>query len=626
MSDNNKTKQFIRGGQITLHNFRMFGQVMKIVCAVSLVALLSFNFVWYKYTNDRYEQYLFESYIKANAKVTIFDDKSMQLFITPEGSNYQTLSRNIIKSPAVISSVNSVINNALNGAFVSLLFYFIFSAVTVFFVRRKGKSVTDHKILNNHELVDSKIFKRIIKKQGLASKITIGTVPLIKDSESKHIFLHGSTGSGKSTCIKELMQALIKRGDKFIVYDKSCDLTNTFYDPDKHVILNPFDTRSKSWNVWVDARNSSDLDGIAEALMPMPKGSQDPFWVNAARTIFTSTAFQMRNDKDKSNLKLLRNLLTADLEKMEKFLENTEAATLVSEKIEKTAVSIKSVLATYLKSIKYLQDNNNLLSIRDWVSDPNSQGIFITSLADKHPALRPLISMWLDIAINATMSLEPNRQRRIWIILDEAHSLHRLPCLSDGVNEARKFGGCFVLGTTSYAGLCDLYGQNGARGILDQFNTSIYFRTPRSETAAWVSKELGESEIEEMQENISYGANSIRDGVSLSKHRIRRAVVPYTDIQRLNDLEAYLRTSGSFPITKIKFDIYKSAGKSEGYVAADINEDIFNDISKLEEAYIENPQEAPENRFKDVRAKVVKEKDKNIKLKKTNEQSMIEMI
>lgn len=597
MMDNFKTKHFIRGGQITIHNIRMFSQVMKVVLAFSFCAFLLFNISWYLKTNKKYDQYLFQAWLQAKFKTTI-SEKTTQEFINPNGNKYEVLSRDVLRSRAVNSAVNNIYLNALNGFAISIIFYMVLSTVSVYLIRKKGKSVTDDKLLNSHSLVDVNTYKRLVKKQKLASDLIISGAPLLKDNESKHIFLHGSTGSGKSTCIKELIARIIKRGDKFIVLDKSCDLAATFYDEKKHIILNPFDKRSKSWNVWADTRDSADLDSIAEALMPMPKASQDPFWVNAARTIFTSTAFEMRDDPDKSNIKLLRNLLTADLEKMEKFLANTEAATLVSEKIEKTAISIKTVLATYLKSIKYLQETNEIISIRDWVANSTLQGMFITSMADKHRTLRPLISMWLDIAINATMSLTPDRQRRIWLILDEAHSLHRLPCLFEGVNEVRKFGGCFVLGTTSYAGICDLYGHDGARGILDQFNTSIYFRTPRSETASWVSKELGESEIEEMHENISYGANTMRDGISLSKHKIRRPAVPYTDIQRLDDLEAFLRVSGNFPIAKIKFKVFKSKKQISGFEPAVVNEDAFKDISKLEETYMHSPINAPEAKAK----------------------------
>jgi len=59
--------------------------------------------------------------------------------------------------------------------------------------------------------------------------------------------------------------------------------------------------------------------------------------------------------------------------------------------------------------------------------DDNKEGyIFIPSNGDLHASLTPLISCWIEIAINNILSLSRSRQRKIWIILDELPSLHNL--------------------------------------------------------------------------------------------------------------------------------------------------------------------------------------------------------
>ena len=70
----------------------------------------------------------------------------------------------------------------------------------------------------------------------------------------------------------------------------------------------------------------------------------------------------------------------------------------------------------------------------------------ISSTGDRHESLKPLITAWLDIAINALLSLPEKTDRRIWVILDELGSLQQLPYLTSALAEARKFGGCFVVG------------------------------------------------------------------------------------------------------------------------------------------------------------------------------------
>ena len=54
-------------------------------------------------------------------------------------------------------------------------------------------------------------------------------------------------------------------------------------------------------------------------------------------------------------MKLLKVMLTSKMNKLGELLTGTSSAFLVSNKIEKTAISIKSVLATYIKALRFLE-------------------------------------------------------------------------------------------------------------------------------------------------------------------------------------------------------------------------------------------------------------------------------
>ncbi|WP_261658275.1 type IV secretion system DNA-binding domain-containing protein, partial [Erwinia mallotivora] len=58
---------------------------------------------------------------------------------------------------------------------------------------------------------------------------------------------------------------------------------------------------------------------------------------------------------DRSIETSLKPCLSIDLKSLREFLKNTPSANLVEEKIEKTAISIRSVLTNYAKSLRYLQ-------------------------------------------------------------------------------------------------------------------------------------------------------------------------------------------------------------------------------------------------------------------------------
>ncbi|HIF9187011.1 TPA: type IV secretion system DNA-binding domain-containing protein, partial [Photobacterium damselae] len=132
---------------------------------------------------------------------------------------------------------------------------------------------------------------------------------------------------------------------------------------------------------------------------------------------------------------------------LREFLKGTMASAITDEKADKIAISVKSILAAFIKSLRYLegldqQDKNGkrrkAFSVRDWVLDDKEKGfLFLTSNAQQHVALRPLISMWLSTASTAILGLEESATRRIWVITDELPSLHRLPDLASTLAEVR---------------------------------------------------------------------------------------------------------------------------------------------------------------------------------------------
>ena len=66
---------------------------------------------------------------------------------------------------------------------------------------------------------------------------------------------------------------------------------------------------------------------------------------------------------------------------------------------------------------------------------------------------------------------------------------------------------------------------------------------------------MGTREIIEKKEGYSYGANDMRDGVSINQERRKETIVMDSEFIQLDDLEAYLRLPGDWPVAKVKFEI-----------------------------------------------------------------------
>ncbi len=100
--------------------------------------------------------------------------------------------------------------------------------------------------------------------------------------------------------------------------------------------------------------------------------------------------------------------------------------------------------------------------------------------------------------------------------------------------------------------LRDLYGRNGAETISGLCGTRVVLAAPDRDTAQWSADSLGRSEVEEVAENVSYGANTIRDGVSLTPRRELRALALPADIMRLPNLHGFLKFPGPYPVASIR--------------------------------------------------------------------------
>jgi type IV secretory pathway TraG/TraD family ATPase VirD4 len=79
-----------------------------------------------------------------------------------------------------------------------------------------------------------------------------------------------------------------------------------------------------------------------------------------------------------------------------------------------------------------------------------------------------------------------------------------------------------------------------------------FFRNIDPQTTGWISKVLGEQEMREAHENLSYGANTMRDGISLSEVLKQRILILPTEISTLKDLECFVKLPEGLPVTKIR--------------------------------------------------------------------------
>ena len=379
----------------------------------------------------------------------------------------------------------------------------------------------------------------------------IAGIPWPKGAETSHTIVSGTTGSGKTVLIADLVEQIRARGERCIVYDKMGSYTETFFDRDRDILLNPLDDRSPRWSPFLEARTDRDFDTMAHALIPLQKDAADPFWITAARQLFSRGAEVLWKRGETRNRVLVGLLLKTELSELADAMEGTTAQSIVDPQNPKTALSVRAMLTANIGAMDLLSDEGDPFSIREWIEREEGSGfLFLTSRGDQHASLRGLISTWLEIAVNALLSLPRSDDRRIWVILDELPTLHQLPSLRSGLAESRQFGGCFVLGVQVFSALRDIYGRDAATTISGLCGTRVVLAAPDKDTSEWAAESLGRAEVETLSEGVSY--DTPRDGVTLSTRSDLRPLVLPAEVARLEKLAGYLKFPGAWPVARIR--------------------------------------------------------------------------
>ena len=356
--------------------------------------------------------------------------------------------------------------------------------------------------------------------------------------------------------ISDLVEQIRERGERCVIYDKMGSYTETFFDGARDVLLNPLDGRAPRWSPFLEARTARDFDTMAAALIPRQKDAADPFWITAARQLFSHGAAVLWQRGETRNRVLVDHLLKTELSALAEAMEATVAQSIVDPANPKTALSVRAMLTANIGAMEVLHDEGDPFSIRKWIEREDGRGcLFLTSRGDQHASLRGLISTWLEIAVNTLLSLPRDDARRVWVILDELPTLHQLPSLKSGLAESRQFGGCFVLGVQVFSALRDLYGRDLAETISGLCGTRVVLAAPDRDTSEWSAKSLGDVEVETLSEGVSY--ETPREGVTLSTRREERPLVLPSEVSRLENLSGYLKFPGPTPVARIKLKYRK---------------------------------------------------------------------
>ncbi|MBK8631796.1 MAG: type IV secretion system DNA-binding domain-containing protein [Sphingomonadales bacterium] len=609
---------FTRGSQLITHEYMMwFGSVRIPLTVWFFLFLITFSITSYLVIREREAQMILMKLYAAGWQFMEFNSAKVINLTLPSGEVIPAPINMVSHHPDVVDAWSRLMRAFWGSAFMSAV---IAVPLTIWFVdasHKRGRGILEERHQRGAMLVDADQLSAVIaahnaaefekeaqrcfpdktrdavlamsfagrRAGGVHHPYELAGIRYPWRTEQSHTMLIGTTGTGKTTQMRDMIAQMRARRDRAVVFDLTGAYVEAFYNPQTDIILNPMDRRCPSWSVFNECESHADFSSVAAALMPIDGGASEPFWILAARTLFVETCMRLKQAGKATNRDLASRLMMANLKDVHKLLEHTVADPLTAPEAARMAESIRAVFNTNAQALRFLPEDNPPFSICDWIERSENPGsiLFITSTHNELALNRALLTVWMNVAVHRLMRLPRTRDLRTWFFFDEVHALHRLPAIEDGLQTARGFGGAFVLGIHSFAKLSETYGEEGAQNLASLARTKLILATADRDTAQHCADYIGHREVRMMDEAYSYGYSNIRDAATITpRQQIEPLVIP-DDIMKLPSLRGFLVFPEGFDAARIQLeykdypsvaDAYQPRKNVEplSFVAADVEE------------------------------------------------------
>lgn len=454
----------------------------------------------------------------------------------------------------------------------------LFGGLGVFFVglllaipkdADRARSRKEGRRLKGPELVTVREFNRRNRSDGVGfpqvqtlRQRMLGRMPILRlprAVEPSHILIMGDTGTGKSTLIRNILTQIEERGETAIVYDPALDYTPDFYTPERgDAILNPLDVRMPYWSPGEELKHDAEALTLAASLFP-DRHNENPFFVESPRKIFAHLLTFRPSPQELAHW-------MCHEEAIDRRVKGTEYSAMIDRQApaqRSGVLASLNMIADTLKLLPTEKETTARWSAAEW-SKHRRGWLFLTSTPETRKRLIPLTSLWLDTLVLRLMNQGQSNAQKVWFVLDELASLQRLPQLHTAITENRKSNNPVVLGFQGRSQLETRYGHE-AEAMLSQPATKVFLRTSEPRAAEWISKTIGEVEIERLAESRSSGrAGRQRNSKSYSLERRVEPLVMASEITGLADLHGYLKKGNL--VVRMHFPFIELPTKQPKYI------------------------------------------------------------
>jgi hypothetical protein len=369
---------------------------------------------------------------KALSLLGEFAGKDFDMRITVNGERLIVPASVIASDPATAANFFWTVRQVIGGTLAGLAIGIFLSVVVKRSMSEQGRDTLADRVIGGTRVADEEDVAAQTTLLCGRDALRIGPVPIPRRIETRHFAFLGTTGSGKTTALRQMLDGIERRGEAALVYDTSGEFIAHYYNPARgDIILNPFDARCAFWTPFDEISHPADADRIARQLVSETSSQDDDVWLETSRILVANMIRSLWAEKNCSLEALLEALQVKDKEQLKEWLGHTSSARTFANDADRATGSVLFMLAKAANLIQFLKvedEGEERFAFRDFIvkldeCEGAKPWIFVPRKEDYFEASKPLMACWLECAASAVLGLSPSSDRRIWFVLDELADL-----------------------------------------------------------------------------------------------------------------------------------------------------------------------------------------------------------
>ena len=360
-----------------------------------------------------------------------------------------------------------------------------------------------------------------------------------------HVLVCGGVGTGKTSCLA-IPTLRVWNNSVFAI-----DIKGELYEQSKSYrrsakVFNPLDGLSCGYNPFRVLRKSSnpaqESRAIAQAIIPLPHDTREPFWIESAQNILTACILHF-SGQGLSFLDTIRKIQSTPVKSLiDELCENPETIYFVNSFLDMEDKTLSSIMAELSKNIIPFVTDKNLISALSRTKNITpldlecGDDIFIQIPEHLLRQWRTLLTLIVNQFLTHFEQREETGSQPILFLLDEFPRLGKVNAIIDGLATLRNRKICICLVVQSLAQLDLIYGVHERKVIADTCAYKAILGATDADTQEYFSRLVGTYDKPMTAHGTNTNPYALVSGTSTNTQDVEKRIIKPEDFGRLKDI------------------------------------------------------------------------------------------